>query len=100
MPRVLTPGAGTLWAKNTVTKTGAGKRTLGGATGINLDGTVDVQAGALEIEDAFSPSDVVSPCSKVIVGSMPLGCDCPSVKLFFNLTCLPKTVPVAIGVTA
>ena len=46
----------TLWAKDTITKTGAGKLNLGGATGINLDGTVDVQAGSLEIEDAFSAS--------------------------------------------
>ncbi|NVM24006.1 MAG: hypothetical protein HWN68_19780, partial [Desulfobacterales bacterium] len=44
-------GAGTLLAKNTMTKTGAGNLTLGGATGINLGGTVDVQSGNLTLED-------------------------------------------------
>ena len=47
-------GTGTLWAKNMITKTGAGKLTLSGATAIDLDGTVDVDAGALQIEDAFN----------------------------------------------
>ncbi len=42
---------GTLWAKSTITKTGAGNLNLGGQTGINLDGTVDVKAGSLNIED-------------------------------------------------
>jgi filamentous hemagglutinin family protein len=48
---------GTLWANGTLTKTGAGDLTLGGQTGINLDGTVDVEAGSLIIEDDFSAAD-------------------------------------------
>jgi len=46
--------AGTLDADGTLTKTGAGKLTLGGGTAIDLEGTVDVQGGELEIQDAFS----------------------------------------------
>ncbi|MEQ8660516.1 MAG: hypothetical protein RLW62_06835, partial [Gammaproteobacteria bacterium] len=37
-----------------LTKTGAGNLTLGGATALDLDGTIDVDNGNLFIEDAFS----------------------------------------------
>ena len=47
-------GSGTLWAKSTLTKTTTGDLTLGGATAIDLDGTVDVDDGSLVIEDAFN----------------------------------------------
>jgi len=43
--------AGTLDADGTLTKTAAGKLTLGGGTVIDLAGAVDVQAGDLEVQD-------------------------------------------------
>ncbi len=46
--------SGTLWAKGTLTKTGSGDLTLAGDAAIDLDGTVDVEAGSLYIEDDFS----------------------------------------------
>ncbi len=48
-------GTGTLWAKDTITKTNAGDLTLAGDTLIDLDGTVDVQTttGSLTIENNF-----------------------------------------------
>ena len=42
---------GTLWAKADIVKTGSGDLALGGATGIDIDGGVDVQAGGLDVED-------------------------------------------------
>ncbi|MBC8470902.1 MAG: filamentous hemagglutinin N-terminal domain-containing protein [Planctomycetes bacterium] len=45
---------GTLTASGTITKTTTGNLTLSGAAGINLEGTVDVEAGDLIIEDGFN----------------------------------------------
>ncbi|MHC4622683.1 MAG: beta strand repeat-containing protein, partial [Planctomycetota bacterium] len=49
-------GPGTLWAQETVTKTGTGDLHLGGDYAVDLDGTVDVQTdgGSLFIEDDFT----------------------------------------------
>ncbi|MHC4499146.1 MAG: beta strand repeat-containing protein, partial [Planctomycetota bacterium] len=45
---------GKLWATDTITKTTTGNLNLGGDDAIDLDGTVDVDAGSLTIEDDFS----------------------------------------------
>ncbi|MHC4535641.1 MAG: hypothetical protein ACYS6K_16955, partial [Planctomycetota bacterium] len=50
----LDAGAGTLQADDTITKTTEGDLYIGGAAGVDLDGTVEVQIGSLTIEDHFS----------------------------------------------
>ena len=45
---------GTLTAAQTLTKTGAGNLNLGGAAAIDLNDTVDVDAGSLILEEAFA----------------------------------------------
>jgi filamentous hemagglutinin family protein len=61
---------GTLSAGDTITKTTAGNLALGGAAGIDLGGTVEVQSGALAIEDAFTGQGDITASSNVTLGSV------------------------------
>jgi hypothetical protein len=61
--------AGTLRATGTITKTTTGDLTLGGAAGIDLDGTVDVQSGSLTLEDntAVASGQILKASDDVIL---------------------------------
>ncbi len=61
-------GAGTLWAKNSITKTGAGDLHLAGDAGVNLDDTVDVDAGSLIIEDDFTAAGDLIASEDITIG--------------------------------
>jgi hypothetical protein len=64
-------GAGTLWAMDTITKTTTGDLTLRGVTDIDLDSTVEVQAGSLFIEDDFHASaDLLAGQDITFAGSL------------------------------
>ncbi|MCP4258340.1 MAG: filamentous hemagglutinin N-terminal domain-containing protein, partial [Planctomycetes bacterium] len=54
--QVFDAGSGTLWAKDTITKTGTGDLTLSGDTLVDLDGAIDIQSGSLTVNSAIKAS--------------------------------------------
>jgi len=64
---------GKLWATDTITKTTTGNLNLGGDDAIDLDGTVDVDAGSLTIEDDFSAAaDLIASENVTLEGAATL----------------------------
>ena len=66
-----TGGTGTLTANSTITKTGTGRLTLGGATNIDLNGSVDVQGGNLALNDnaSVAPGQTLRTSGDLIVAA-------------------------------
>jgi hypothetical protein len=60
---------GALTAASTLTKNGAGNLNLGGAAGIDLNGTVDVNTGNLTVEDSFTAAGDLLGSGSVNVAS-------------------------------
>ncbi|MHC4742665.1 MAG: beta strand repeat-containing protein, partial [Planctomycetota bacterium] len=78
-------GTGTLWAKDTITKTGPGNLTLGGDTLVNLDGKVQVNAGNLAITDpANAEADLEASGSVTLNGPANLAADIDSTNITLN----------------
>jgi len=59
---------GKLWATDAITKTTTGNLNLGGDDAIDLDGTVDVDAGSLTIEDDFTAAADLIASENVTLG--------------------------------
>jgi hypothetical protein len=65
--------SGKLWATETITKTTTGNLNLGGDDAIDLDGTVDVDAGSLTIEDDFTAvADLIASENVTLEGTATL----------------------------